>query len=376
MTDRQARAALDLDYVILGAGVGGALLALLLGRDGHRVLVVEPRLHQATRGAEILKPRSIRMLAEHGLLDRLMCLGALERQIIDFHHDGALLFSYDFAEQTSLGHFLIAPYTDTIGTILSACAELPNIDIRFGRRLLDVHTTDSFLGEGTLDDGTPFRARALIDSSGSASPLREFVGSERDTSSHGHVLRMTTIPVTASVLTRNRLYFSSSGWFAYFYPVTAVSARVFVGVPRELETPVFESGSIDLKAQLGAFVTKSGDALALLETRRFVPAPVSAYSSKPYHRGNVVLLGSAVFSPHPMTGQGMSYTMEDATLLAEILSEARDGRDLDLLLQRRYEPRRATHIELVAYGDALAHAYHDRDEYLSVHRSNLHGGDR
>ncbi|WP_040837628.1 FAD-dependent monooxygenase [Nocardia brevicatena] len=366
---------LDVDCVILGAGVGGALLALLLGRKGHRVLVVESRPDIPSRGADILKPRGIRILAEHGLLDGLVLRKALKRKVIDFHHDGSLLFSYDFAEHTGIGYFLAVPYSKTVGTILAACGELPNVDICFGRRMVDVHVADSGVTEAALDNGTVVRARVFVDSGGSPSPLCDFVAAPRVTSSHGHLLRMTTVPVTPSVVARNRLYFDSSGWFAYFYPVTTELARVFVGVPKDLDAPVFCDRAIDLSARLATFVTHSEDALALLDLDQFVRAPVSVYYSMSNHRGNVALLGSAVFSPHPMTGQGMSYTMEDATVLAEILTEACEDGELEQSLRQRYRPRCSMHSELIAYGDALANSYFDRAAYLNAHRAHLHGGD-
>ncbi|MFI6334334.1 NAD(P)-binding protein [Streptomyces sp. NPDC050535] len=49
----------------VGAGVGGALPALLLGRAGRRVVVVDARPGVSTRGADFLKPRGLRVLAEH-----------------------------------------------------------------------------------------------------------------------------------------------------------------------------------------------------------------------------------------------------------------------------------------------------------------------
>ncbi|MFI6361921.1 FAD-dependent monooxygenase [Nocardia sp. NPDC050630] len=375
-TPRVAQATVDFDCVILGAGIGGAMLALLLGRQGRRVLVIDPKPGVATRGAEILKPRGIRVLAEQGLLDTLASRGALKRHVIDYHHDGKPLFSYDFAEHTQLGHFLIAPYSEIVGTIVAACADLSHVDIRFGCRMVDFAVADSLVTRCTLDDGTELRTRVLVDSSGSGAGLREFVGSERDDNRYHHVLRMSTIPMTDSIAARNRLYFDSRGWFAYFYPVSAELARVFVGVPQELERPVFDEHGIDLKGRLSTFVTRSDDAIALLDGDRFMPAPVTVFTSKPYHRDNVILLGSVVFSPHPMTGQGMSYTLEDATVLARILARAYDGRgNLEPLLQQQYQVRRSVHNDLVEYGDALARSYHDRAAYLSAFHTSRHGGD-
>ncbi|MBF6169852.1 FAD-dependent monooxygenase [Nocardia blacklockiae] len=366
----------EFDCVILGSGVGGALLALLLGRRGQRVLLLEAGSRPPTRGAEILKARGIRVLAEHGLLAELLNRGALERVRIDIYHDGALLLSYDFAEYTRLGLFLIVPYSRIVSVVLDACAELPNVDLRFGRRLLALCSEQFPVSSAMLDDGTSIRARTFVDAAGSLSALGTFVESARDVTRQGQVLRMATVPVTASVLSRNRLYFGSGGGLAYFYPIDNRTARVFVGFPREQDARIFDEHRDDLRARLADFVTDTDDAVALLRADRFARVPIAVYTSKPYHRENVILLGSAAFSPHPMTGQGMSYTLEDATVLAEILTEATDAHRLELLLQERYEPRRALHARLVAYGDALAASYHDRAAYLRAHDPVLHGGDR
>ncbi|MFD9960179.1 FAD-dependent monooxygenase [Amycolatopsis sp. NPDC058986] len=361
----------DVDVVILGAGISGSLLAMLLGRQGLRVALVEAKPTVGTKGADFLKPRGLRILAEHGLLDVLRSQGALQRATIDFHHDGAPLLSYDFAEHTGLGYYLVVPYAETVRAVLGACAELSTVDIRFDTSLVDIHTEGSTVTEVGLSDGTRLKARAFVDSSGSGTPLRDLIEPDRRVISYDHGLWMTTIPGTR---TRGQLYFSSDRWLAYFYSVTADSARVFVGVPSELEEAVFLRQSLDLATKLASFVTDE-DGIAALDASAFERAPVSAFTSGPYHRGNAVLLGGSTFGCHPMTGQGMSYTMEDATVLAAVLTEARDAHELDRLLEQRYEPRRAVHMRLVEYGDNLARHYHDRDAYLRAHDVVLHGGD-
>ena len=50
-----------IDVLINGCGIGGAMLAYLLGRQGHRVVVVEQaRRERAINGADLLKPAGIR----------------------------------------------------------------------------------------------------------------------------------------------------------------------------------------------------------------------------------------------------------------------------------------------------------------------------
>ncbi|MFD5628916.1 FAD-dependent oxidoreductase [Streptomyces sp. NPDC127072] len=193
----------DIDCVIVGAGVGGALPALLLGRSGRRGVVVDARPGVSTRGADFLKPRGLRILAEHGLLDGLRGRGALRGDRIDFFHDGTPLLSFDFAEHTGLGHYLVVPYAETVGAILDACAELPNVDVRFGATVVGVEAEGPTVTEVTLGDGTRLAARTFVDSSGSASPLRETAGPKRDVVTYDHVLRMATVPVPPGADVRN-----------------------------------------------------------------------------------------------------------------------------------------------------------------------------
>ena len=144
------------------------------------------------------------------------------------------------------------PYGETVGAILSACANLSTVDIRFGSTVTDLTLEGAAVAEAeaVLADGTRLRAPTFVDTSG-RSPLHAFTGSRRDvTTSIGHVLRMATIPVTPAITARNRFYFSSAGWFTYVYPISSAEARVFVGLPRELDAPVFGERGIDLVRRL------------------------------------------------------------------------------------------------------------------------------
>ena len=54
---------MDLDFVIVGGGIGGAVLAALLGEAGKRVVVVEKAIASpAWTRPEILWPATIEML--------------------------------------------------------------------------------------------------------------------------------------------------------------------------------------------------------------------------------------------------------------------------------------------------------------------------
>lgn len=67
-----------IDVLINGCGIGGAMLAYLLGRQGHRVVVVEQaRRERAINGADLLKPAGIRVVEAAGLLAEVTRRGCL-----------------------------------------------------------------------------------------------------------------------------------------------------------------------------------------------------------------------------------------------------------------------------------------------------------
>jgi 2-polyprenyl-6-methoxyphenol hydroxylase-like FAD-dependent oxidoreductase len=349
------------DVAIVGAGLGGCFLALLLGRSGRRVVVVEQGPSVPSAGADFVKRPGMRVLARHGLAG-LVERHALKRDVVRYYHDGEPIQECHYPDG-----FLIRPYRELVEVIYSCCA-MEGVEFWFDA------TIDHLAGDGdhiehlTLADGRELRAGVVIGADGTRSAVREALGIEKKSTTYPHLLRIATVPLTASIAQLNRLYFSSDGWFSYLYPINQNQARVFVGLPGDAEP----SGP-ELLDGLRTFVTDSPDAYDVLGNAAWQTIPIAAMRVPAYHRGNAALLGSAAFACHPMTGMGMSYTLHDAEILAEaICASGGDSALLDKTLETGYEPRRRTHGELIDYGDALAGTYHDRDAYLRTFRQDLH----
>lgn len=356
------------DVAIVGAGLGGCFLALLLGRRGQNVVVIEQGPSIPSAGADFLKPPGLRVLARHGLADLVERHG-LRRDIIRYYHDGDPIRECRFPD----GGFLIRPYKELVELIYASCA-MEGVDFWFDAEIDDIATGDGRVEELTLCDGRRLRADVVIGADGTKSAVRQALGIDQVTMPYERLLmRVATVPLTASVARLNRLYFSSDGWLAYLYPLNRDQARVFVGLPPEDDKEVFQDGIPTLIDELKKFVTESSDAFDSLQPATWQRIKVSSLRVSAYHQGNAALLGSAAFACHPMTGMGMSYTLHDAEILADVICAAGgDGELLDRLLYARYEPRRHAHRQLIDYGDALAATFHDRDAYLAAFRPELH----
>ncbi|MEW9550801.1 FAD-dependent oxidoreductase [Nonomuraea sp. NPDC050783] len=358
------------DVAIVGAGLGGCFLALLLARRGRSVVVIEQGPSIPAAGADFLKPPGLRVLARHGLAG-LVARHGLRRDLIRYYHDGDPIQDCRFPE----GGFLIRPYRELVELIHARCVA-EGVEFRFGTAIGDIAVSGDGGGieELALADGTRLRAGAVVGADGTRSAVREALGIGQLTLPYERlVMRVTTVPLAASVARLNRLYFSSDGWLAYFYPLGPEQARVFVGLPPECDEEVFQDGIPTLADELKKFVTESSDAFDSLQPATWQRIKISAMRVPAYHRGNAALLGSAAFACHPMTGMGMSYTLRDAEILADVIGAADGDRELlDRLMHLRYEPRRHAHRRLIDYGDALAATFHDRDAYLAAFREDLH----
>lgn len=356
------------DVAIVGAGLGGCFLALLLGRRGQRVVVIEQGASIPSAGADFLKPPGLRVLARHGLADLVERHG-LRRDTIRYYHDGDPIQECRFPGEG----FLIRPYRELVELIYTSCA-MEGVEFWFDTTIDGVTTGEGHVEELTLSDGRRLRAGAVIGADGTRSAVREALGIEQSTMPYERLLmRVATVPLSASVAQLNRMYFSSGGWLAYLYPINREEARVFVGLPPEDDKEIFQDGIPALLDELKKFVTDSSDVFNSLQPAAWQRIKVSSLRVESYHKCNAALLGSAAFACHPMTGMGMSYTLRDAEILAEVVCAADgDPELLDRLLSARYEPRRNAHRQLIDYGDALAAAFHDRSAYLAAFRPDLH----
>ncbi|SDJ82695.1 2-polyprenyl-6-methoxyphenol hydroxylase [Nonomuraea maritima] len=356
------------DVAVVGAGLGGCFLALLLARRGRHVVVIEQGPSIPSAGADFLKPPGLRVLARHGLAD-LAGRHGIRRDTIRYYHDGDPIQECRFPD----GGFLIQPYRELVELIYASCA-MEGVEFWFDASVDDIATDGDLVQELTLTDGRRLRPGAVVGADGSRSVVREVLGVDQVVTPYERlIMRVATVPLTAGIAELNRLYFSSEGWLAYLYPLDRDEARVFVGLPPEDDRMIFEDGIPILMDQLKKFVTDSFDAFDVLGPASWQRIKVSSLRVGAYHRGNAALLGSAAFACHPMTGMGMSYTLRDAEILADcVTAAAGDQALLDRLLHLRYETRRADHLELIDYGDALAGTFHDRAAYLASFRPDLH----
>ena len=164
---------------VVGAGLGGSLMAVFLGRAGHRVAVYERR--PDPRRGDAGRTRSINLAISTRGLAALEAVG-LDKTLLDIAVPmrGRMVHGVD-------GHLAFQPYGHEAHHVINsvsraglnrmlvdAAEAMPNVEVRFGRRCVDV---DLAAGAATFADAEPHQtsrveADLLVAGDGAYSEVR------------------------------------------------------------------------------------------------------------------------------------------------------------------------------------------------------------
>ena len=324
----------EFDLIIAGGGIVGATLACLLDGLDLRIALVERRLPDEGGlpfQAEGLRfdPRvsavneaSRRVLGGLGVWDEVAavrCCDFREMRVWDAEGTGSIHFSAD-----SLG-------AENLGSIVENSIVLARLYARLrgqgNLQLVAPFTTSGLeIGEGgatlTGDSSGRLRARVLVGADGGSSAIRELAGIASRERDYGQAALVTTVRTSQSHEHTAWQRFPDSGPLA-FLPLT------FSGDSEFRHNSIVWSTTADAAEELlalpdGGFRTRLAAAIehCLGEVewcdRRF-RFPLRGRHAESYVRGNIVLVGDAAHTIHPLAGQGVNLGIQDAAVLAEEL---------------------------------------------------------
>lgn len=351
-------------YTIVGAGLGGTLLACYLGRAGRRVDLYEkrpdPRTHTQERGRSInlaLSVRGIHALRELDLADAVLNAGILMRGRMIHAVSGALTFQ-PYGKDDSEALYSVSRAGLNL-TLVEAAARHPAVRLFFGRRCTGIDLPTNTLE--LLDDATQTTAtvpaRVVLGADGAYSAVRgQMQKQERfDFSQHylSHGYKELSIPAGPGGthrLEKHALHIWPRGQFMMIaLPNLDGSFTCTLFWPYEGPNSF---ASLRDEGSIRAFFQKEfPDAVPLLPnlTEEFLhnpTGPLVTIRCAPWHiGGRVALLGDAAHAVVPFLGQGMNAAFEDCTVLHECLQ--RHGSDHERAFAA-YEAERKPNTDVLA----------------------------
>jgi len=331
--------------VQVGAGLGGALMSILLGRAGFAVRAFEmrpdPRRGPLVGGRSInlaLSARGLHALERVGLREQVLSIGVPMRGRMIHDTAGRTAFQPYGTETEHANHSVSR--ADLNAVLLEAAAREPQVSFTFERKCVDIDVeapaaTFEPAGDAGPAGGAVETARGdlVLGTDGAFSVVRRRLQRldrfdyRQDYLSHGYKeLTIPPGPGGAFLMERNALHiWPRGGYMMIALPNRDGSFTCTLFWPHEGVNSFAALG--DAAAVRRFFEREFPDAVPLIPdlADQYLANPIGSLVTIRclpwHHRGRVALLGDACHAVVPFHGQGANCAFEDCVVLDETLRE-------------------------------------------------------
>lgn len=342
----------ETDVAVVGAGGGGAVLALALAKQGISTVVLDQAAGppQGLRG-EILQPNGQQVLDRLGILQSLPAEAT--RSVRHFHFcraGGTRLCSIDYGD-------LPAPYNRAIVTlpnvahqaIVAAVQQQKSVTLRYGTSFTGLlREGNQVVGLSTTgpEGTTQIRAKIVVGADGAFSKVREALKIPADLHLYpdGYLIAIleSDEPVSES------FYYVGHKTILGLFPATGNKVYLFYMIP---------SGSMDAVKQRGIPAlqqvwTKIAPKFAGLFRRlsdwsQTAYMPTGRVRTPTWVADGAVLIGDAAHAMNPHASQGRMQAMVDAMALSDLLPGCLTDRDYSATRLKEFELVRRPHVTML-----------------------------
>jgi kynurenine 3-monooxygenase len=324
--------------ILIGAGLGGSLMAILLGRAGYAVRAFEmrpdPRQGRIQGGRSInlaLSARGLHALERVGLARDILAMAVPMRGRMIHATDGRTAFQPYGTEADQVNHSVSRGELNTV--LLNAAERVPNVHFTFGQRCrdIDLDSGEVLLLDAATDERRSVKGDVIIGADGAFSVVRRQLMKQdrfdyqQAFLSHGY--KELTIPPDPGgrfLLEQNALHIWPRGGFMMIaLPNRDGSFTCTLFLPHEGETS-FAALATEAEVRR-CFERVFPDVVSLLPdlaTQYFANptgSMVTIWCSPWRCRGRVGLLGDACHAVVPFHGQGANAAFEDCLVLDDCL---------------------------------------------------------
>jgi salicylate hydroxylase len=343
--------------VVAGAGIGGLTAALSLAAQGFRIVVLEKaeRLEEAGAGLQ-LSPNASRVLIELGLQPVLAGRAVIPNAVsIMSARAGCEISRLPLGEAAAFragAPYWVVHRADLQAALAAAVNDHPDIELRLGCQFEDVtaHAKGLTVVQRRGDTRHQERATALIGADGIWSTVRQSLFPEVQPKFSGLIAWRGTLDATQlprEYTSRRVQLWMGPNAHLVAYPISGARlVNVVAVVPGTWNRPGWSAPGEAAEIK-NAFASYRWPAPARLmlggvdDWRKW--ALFTMPEGGQWSDGAVALLGDAVHAMLPFAAQGAGMAIEDAAVLAKVLSRSSDDNAAGIAaaLQRYGQVRRA-----------------------------------
>src|SRR3954447_13661037 len=333
--------------LVVGGGAAGTATAIFLAEAGVAVELVEVKPEPTTVGSGItVQGNALRVLRQLGVWDEIRQVGYAFEGLGLRAPDPAGSLIVDIPALKTGGPDL----PDTVGMprpelarVLLDRAAATGVKLRYGTTFTELTQDDDGV-DVTFSDGSTGRYDVVVGADGVRSWTRRALGINLETRSVGMGIWRAFGPRPASV-TRTDLYYGGPSYIAGYCPTGEDSLYAYIVEDAQDRSGLSPEEQLATMKQLSQAYHGPWD-----EIRETLTDPSRVNYTwfethlldVPWNRGRVVLIGDAAHTCPPTVAQGGAMALEDAVVLAGLLTD-RDALDQDLwdaFHARRFERAR------------------------------------
>lgn len=340
------------DVAVVGAGGGGAVLALALAKQGISTIVLDQAAGppQGLRG-EILQPNGQQVLDRLGVLQSLPAEAT--RSVRHFHFcraGGTRLCSIDYGD-------LPAPYSRAIVTlpnvahhaIVAAVQQQKSVTLRYGTSFTGLlREGNQVVGLSTQGpEGTSaIRAKIVVGADGAFSKVREALKIPADVYRYpdGYLIAIleSEEPVSES------FYYVGHKTILGLFPATGNKVYLFYMIPNGSMDAVKQRGIPALQQAWSQIAPQfAGLFRCLRDWSQTAYMPTGRVRTPTWVADGAVLIGDAAHAMNPHASQGRMQAMVDAMALSDLLPGCLADQDYSAVRLKEFERARRPHVTML-----------------------------
>ena len=342
----------ETDIAVVGAGGGGAVLALALAQKGIKTIVLEqtPGPPQGLRG-EILQPNGQQVLDRLGLLNKLPVSST--RTVHQFHFcrvGGQRLCTIDYRD-------LPPPYNQAVVTlpnvahhaIVDAVEREPSVSLRYRATFTGLLREKGRVVGLTAKQGDQERtikAKVVVGADGAFSKVREALQIPADLYLYpqGYLIAL----LDAAIPMGEAKYFVGKRTILGLFPAAGDKVYAFYMIKTGSYDQVKAQGLSSLQNAWIAIDPSSEPIFrTLIDWKQTAFLPTGRVRTPTWVADGAVLIGDAAHAMNPHASQGRMQAMVDAMTLADLLPECLATNDYSAAILKRYEESRRPHVAML-----------------------------
>lgn len=309
--------------LIQGAGLGGCALAASLTQNGHNVTVVEKREILSTGNAGIvLYSNALKCLDTIGILDTVISSGvAMAGNTEIWSHDSTLLGYVKYNTIDSKYPSYVGINRQKFLTILYDMAVSSGAVFKFNTSI-DIDTlTGSTSDIIKFSDGTTDTYDLVVAADGTNSVIRNklFDNSDAVFTNYGlwHSMHKRRPEVNEKITVIGK------GCRLGFVPLTDDTMYVWASIPESHKVKIDKKDQPKvMRMKFSSFTGLVSEVINEITDDTYVhyTAVEEVHLSKPWYKGNVVLIGDAAHASLPFMAQGGAQAIHDSIALSQLLN--------------------------------------------------------